>query len=186
MKKIVFLDEYSVCGRDLSAVKALGDYTGYDVTSPEQIEERCRDAEIIITNKVILDASAIARLPRLRLICVAATGMNNVDLAAAAEHGISVRNAVGYSTESVAEATIGSALALLRETVYYDRYFKSGRYASAAKRRVWPRLSDAMWPTPPLRASNARRTTPPCRSPNFSRNRTWCRCTAPSPNAREV
>ena len=64
MKKIVFLDEYSVCGRDLSAVKALGDYTGYDVTAPEQIVERCRDAEIIITNKVILDASAIDRLPR--------------------------------------------------------------------------------------------------------------------------
>ena len=131
MKKIVFLDEYSVCGRDLSAVKALGDYTGYDVTAPDQIVERCRDAEAVITNKTVLDAATIDRLPRLRLICVAATGMNNVDLAAAAERGISVRNAVGYSTESVAEATIGSALALLRETVYYDRYFKSGRYASA-------------------------------------------------------
>jgi len=131
MKKIVFLDEYSVCGCDLEAVKALGDYTGYDVTAPDQIVERCRDAEAVITNKTVLDAATIDRLPRLRLICVAATGMNNVDLAAAAERSISVRNAVGYSTESVAEATIGSALALLRETVYYDRYFKSGRYASA-------------------------------------------------------
>ncbi len=133
MKKIVFLDEYSVCGRDLSAVKALGDYTGYDTTAPEQIEERCRDAEIIIANKTVLDADTIARLPSLRLICVAATGMNNVDLAAAAERGIEVRNAVGYSTDSVAEATLGSALSLLRETVYYDEYVKSGRYASAER-----------------------------------------------------
>ncbi len=131
MKKIVFLDEYSICGRDMSAVKALGDYTGYDTTAPEQIAERCRGAEIVIANKTVLDAATIDRLPDLRLICVAATGMNNVDLAAAAERGISVRNAVGYSTDSVAEATMGAALALLRETVYYDEYFKSGRYAAA-------------------------------------------------------
>lgn len=131
MKKIVFLDEYSVCGRDMSAVKALGDYTGYDTTAPEQIAERCRGAEIVIANKTVLDAATIDRLPDLRLICVAATGMNNVDLAAAAERGISVRNAVGYSTDSVAEATMGAALALLRETAYYDEYFKSGRYAAA-------------------------------------------------------
>lgn len=131
MKKIVFLDEYSICGRDMSAVKALGDYTGYDTTAPEQIAERCRGAEIVIANKTVLDAATIDRLPDLRLICVAATGMNNVDLAAAAERGISVRNAVGYSTDSVAEATMGAALALLRETAYYDEYFKSGRYATA-------------------------------------------------------
>jgi len=148
MKKIVFLDEYSVCGRDLSAVKALGDYTGYDATSPEQTADRCRDAEVVIANKVLLDAAAIDRLPRLRLICVAATGMNNVDLAAAAEHGISVRNAAGYSTESVAEATIGSALALFHETVYYDRYFKSGRYASAERIFCFDR------PTAQLRGKN--------------------------------
>ena len=129
--KIVFLDEYSVCGRDMSAVKAFGDYTGYETTSPEQVVERCAGAEIVITNKVVLDALAIGSLPDLRLICVAATGMNNVDLAAAADRGIEVRNAVGYSTYAVAETTIGAALALLRETVYYDEYFKSGRYASA-------------------------------------------------------
>ncbi len=131
MKKIVFLDEYSICGRDMSAVKALGDYTGYDTTAPQQIAERCRGAEIVIANKTVLDAATIGRLPDLRLICVAATGMNNVDLAAAAERGISVRNAVGYSTDSVAEATMGAALALLRETAYYDEFFKSGRYATA-------------------------------------------------------
>ena len=127
--KIVFLDSYSVGGCDLSAIRRLGDYTGYEFTRREQIAERCGDAEIVITNKVVLDADILRRLPQLRLICIAATGMNNVDLEAAAELGIEVRNAVGYSTFSVAEATIGAALALLRETAYYNNYFHSGAYS---------------------------------------------------------
>lgn len=114
--KIVFLDEYSLAGRDLSAVKALGDYTGYDMTAPDEVAVRCADAEIVVTNKVRLDAATIAQLPHLRLICVAATGVNNIDLDAAAEHGVEVRNAAGYSTHSVAETTLGAAIALLRES----------------------------------------------------------------------
>lgn len=129
--KIVFLDEYSVCGRNLDGIKCRGEYVAYQTTSPDQVVERCVDAEIVITNKVVLDAEKIAALPNLRLICVAATGMNNVDLEAAAQHGIEVRNAVGYSTYAVAETTIGSALALLREVTYYDNYFKSGEYAKS-------------------------------------------------------
>ena len=131
--KIVFLDEYSVCGRDLSYITHWGDYTGYETTSLDEVIEKSKDAEIIITNKVVLDAEKIVALPNLRLICVAATGMNNVDLNAAAEHGIIVRNAVGYSTYAVAETTLSSALALLREVVYYDNYFKSGAYATSDK-----------------------------------------------------
>ena len=131
--KIVFLDEYSVCGRDLSSIKRFGDYTGYDTTSPDQVLERCADAEVVISNKVVLNAAIIASLPKLRLICVAATGMNNIDLNAAAEHGVEVRNAVGYSTYSVAETTICSALSLLREVTYYDNYFKSGEYAKSER-----------------------------------------------------
>ena len=131
--KIVFLDEYSICGRDLSRIKHHGEYIGYETTLPEEVVERCQDAEIVITNKVVLDAEKIAALPNLKLICVAATGLNNVDLEAAAEHGVEVRNAVGYSTYAVAETTIGSALALLREVTYYDNYFKSGEYAKADK-----------------------------------------------------
>lgn len=131
--KIVFLDEYSVCGCDLSAIKNFGDYIGYETTTPEQVVERCRDAEVVISNKVVLDAATIAALPHLRLICVAATGMNNIDLNAAAEHGVEVKNAIGYSTYAVAETTICSALALLREVIYYDNYFKSGSYASSER-----------------------------------------------------
>ena len=131
--KIVFLDEYSICGRDLSSIKKFGDYIGYETTSPEQVLERCTDAEIVISNKVVLDAAIIAALPKLRLICVAATGMNNIDLNAAAEHGVEVRNAVGYSTYSVAETTLCSALSLLREVTYYDNYFKSGEYSKSER-----------------------------------------------------
>lgn len=131
--KIVFLDEYSVCNSDLSQIKSLGEYAGYPTTEPQQVVERCRDAEIVITNKVVLDADKIASLPNLRLICVAATGVNNVDLVAATERGIEVKNAVGYSTYAVAETTICCALSLLREVSYYDNYFKSGKYATAER-----------------------------------------------------
>lgn len=129
---IVFLDAYSLGGADLSAIRTLGNYTSYDTTRPEEVVDRCREADIVITNKVVLDRTAIERLPRLRLICVAATGTNNIDLAAAAEHGIAVRNAVGYSTHAVTETTVGAALALLRQVVYYDRYTKE-HYAGAER-----------------------------------------------------
>lgn len=131
--KIVFLDEYSICNRNIGAIKALGDYTGYETTLPEQVVERCLDAEIVITNKVVLDAEKITALPKLKLICVAATGMNNVDLVAASEKGVLVMNAVGYSTYAVAETTLCSALSLLREVTYYDNFFKSGDYAAAER-----------------------------------------------------
>lgn len=146
--KIVFLDEYSICGCDLSTIKSMGEYIGYETTSAEQTLERCKGAEVVITNKVILDGETLAALPDLRLICVAATGMNNVDLVAAAELGIEVRNAVGYSTYSVAEATISSALALFREVIYYDEYFKSGRYAAS------DRIFNFDRPTAQLRGKN--------------------------------
>lgn len=131
--KIVFLDEYSLSGADTGRLRALGDYTGYDFTSPEEVVERCRDAETVIANKTVIDRSAMQMLPRLRLICIAATGMNNVDLDAAAELGIEVRNAKGYSTHAVAETTLGAAIALMRHSVYYDRYVKSGAYSASGR-----------------------------------------------------
>lgn len=131
--KIVFLDEYSLSGADLSRLRALGDYTGYEYTLPEQVEERCREAEVVVTNKVVMDRGHIAALPRLRLICVAATGVNNIDLDAAAEHGVEVRNVAGYSTHAVAETTLGAAIALRRHVVYYDRYAKSGDWSASGR-----------------------------------------------------
>ncbi len=131
--KIVFLDEYSLSGADTGRLRALGDYTAYDFTTPDQVVERCRDAEIVIVNKVVLDREKLRALPRLRLICIAATGMNNVDLEAAAESGIEVRNVKGYSTHAVAETTLGAAIALRRHAIYYDRYVKSGAYSASGR-----------------------------------------------------
>ena len=116
--KIVFLDEYTLGGTDLNPIKRLGEYTGYNSTQPGEVIQRAAEAEILIVNKIVIDEQTMAALPSLRLICVAATGTNNIDLAAAARRGIEVRNAVGYSTHTVVEATIGAALGLLLEIVY--------------------------------------------------------------------
>ncbi|MBE6202272.1 MAG: hydroxyacid dehydrogenase [Rikenellaceae bacterium] len=141
MKKIVFLDEYSIAGRDLTSITSQGDYTAYENTAKEQVVERLKGAEIAITNKVMIDGDAMRQLPDLRLICVAATGMNNVDLNAAAELGIEVKNAVGYSTTSVAETTLASALALARNIVYFNEYFHDGRYSKADRAFCYDRLT---------------------------------------------
>lgn len=130
MAKIVFLDEYSLGGYDLSAIKSLGEYTGYDRTTAYQTLERCKGATVVITNKVYISRETMQQLPDLKMIAISATGMNNVDLEAAAELGIVVKNVSGYSTYSVAEATLGAALSLLRNSSYYDNYFKSGSYAA--------------------------------------------------------
>ncbi|MDY3979675.1 MAG: NAD(P)-dependent oxidoreductase [Tidjanibacter sp.] len=129
--KIVFLDEYTLGGTDLNPIKRLGEYTGYNSTQPGEVIQRAAEAEILIVNKIVIDEQTMAALPSLRLICVAATGTNNIDLAAAARRGIEVRNAVGYSTHTVVEATIGAALGLLRQIVYYDDYCHSGRYSAS-------------------------------------------------------
>ena len=128
--KIVFLDAYTLSDADLSRVQAMGDYSSYYNTKVDEIIERVGDAEIVITNKVPFSRETMKALPNLRLICVAATGVNIIDLEAAAELGIDVRNAAGYSTESVTETTIGAALALCRNIGYYDNYIKSGGYTA--------------------------------------------------------
>lgn len=141
MKKIVFLDEYSIAGCDLSKITSQGEYVAYENTAKEQVVERLQGADIAITNKVLIDGEAMRQLPNLKLICVAATGMNNVDLNTAAELGIDVKNAVGYSTISVAETTLASALALARNVVYFDEYFHDGRYAKADRAFCYDRLT---------------------------------------------
>ena len=130
MAKIVFLDEYSLGDMDLTPIKELGEYVGYDRTSKEQVVERCKDAEVVICNKTLLRAETLRALPNLRFIAIAATGMNNVDLDVAAELGIGVKNVAGYSTSSVAEATLTFALSLFKNTAYFDNYFKCGAYAA--------------------------------------------------------
>lgn len=141
MRKIVFLDEYSIAGRDMSKIAAMGEYVAYDNTRKEEVVERLRGAEIAISNKVMISGEAMRQLPDLKLICVAATGMNNVDLVTAKELGIEVKNAVGYSTTSVAETTLASALALARHIAYFNDYFHDGRYAAADRAFCFDRMT---------------------------------------------
>ena len=141
MKKIVFLDEYSIAGRDLSSITSQGEYVAYENTRKEEVVERLKGADVVITNKVVIDGEAMRQLPDLKLICVAATGMNNVDLEAAKELGIVVKNAVGYSTTSVAETTLASALALARNIVYFNEYFNDGRYSKADRAFCYDRFT---------------------------------------------
>jgi len=128
--KIVFLDSATV-GDDVSllSIEALGELTKWPVTLPDQIRERVAEAEVIITNKVMVDRFAIDSAPQLRLICVAATGTNNVDIAYASEKGIPVKNVVGYSTDSVLQVTFTMILGLIGKLNYFDSYVKDGSYS---------------------------------------------------------
>ncbi len=128
---IVFLDAMTLGKSDLSAIDRVGNLTLYPFSTPEECVERAKLAEIVITNKVVLNRKILQKLPKLRLICIAATGMNNIDLDAAKEFNIAVKNVAGYSTASVAQHTIMLALGLLGHTSYYDSYIKSGRYSKS-------------------------------------------------------
>jgi len=128
--KIVFLDAATVGEvKNLAALTGMGQYKQYDYTNPSQRIERIGDSHIIITNKVVIDREVMDACPSIQLICIAATGMNNVDLDYAAERKIQVKNVSGYSTESVAQATFSMLLYLLNNSAYYDNYVKSGKYS---------------------------------------------------------
>ena len=129
---IIFLDKYSVDNVDTSSIEQLGDYTEYHYTEDSEIVDRCKDADIIITNKAPLKRDILSQLSKLKLVCIAATGMNNIDLEAAKEFGIEVRNAINYSTSSVAESTICGVLSLMKQIAYYDDFVKSGSYANSS------------------------------------------------------
>lgn len=132
--KIVFLDGLTLgkhsLQEQLKAINPHFHYTEYPITAPNEVLERCKGVEIILTNKVVLDRATLAALKdTLKLVCITATGMNNIDLEAASEFGIVVKNVAGYSTQSVAQHTLMMALALSGKLSFYDAYCKSGEYA---------------------------------------------------------
>lgn len=132
MLKIVFLDAQTL-GSDISLapVSDLGDYVSYPFTKPEDVFERIAGFDVVITNKVWMGKEQIDASPALKLICVAATGTNNVDTAYAASKGIPVRNAVDYSTESVTQVTWMHILNLVGKARYFDDYVKDGSYSAS-------------------------------------------------------
>ncbi|HTF81715.1 MAG TPA: NAD(P)-dependent oxidoreductase, partial [Cytophagales bacterium] len=129
---IVFLDADTM-GSDVSLapIAALGTFMPYAHTKPEEVVMRALEAQVIITNKVVLDEQILAQLPALKLICVAATGTNNIDLEYAKRHGILVNNAIDYSTKSVAQHTFTMLFALISNIMWYDPYVKGGAYAQS-------------------------------------------------------
>jgi glycerate dehydrogenase len=128
--KIVFLDSATM-GDDisLSGIEALGELACWPVTTPDEVIQRVSGADVIITNKVVISREAIDAAKNLKLICVAATGMNNVDTAYATLKGIPVKNAVGYSTDSVLQVTFTLIFGLIGKLLLYDSYVKNGKYS---------------------------------------------------------
>lgn len=130
MNNIVILDAKTL-GKvgNIDKLSDFGKVVSYDTSTSSETAARVADAEIIITNKVVIDKEVMEKCPNLKLICISATGMNNVDLEAAKDRGIVVKNAVGYSSHSVAQHTIASILQLYSQLSYYDGYVKKGDYS---------------------------------------------------------
>jgi len=128
--KIVFLDAKSIGDDiDLSIFEDFGEVIQYTFTTTEEALERTKDADIIIDNKVPINASTIGKAKKLKLVCVTATGTNNLDKPYLEQRGIAWRNVAGYSTESVAQHTFAMLFYLYEHLAYYDHYVKSEQYA---------------------------------------------------------
>jgi lactate dehydrogenase-like 2-hydroxyacid dehydrogenase len=128
--RIVVLDAETL-GK-VEALKKLstwGEVTVYAHTTPQEVASRIEEAHIVVTNKVVLTASDLATALDLQLICVAATGINNVDLEAASKRDIPVMNVKGYSTYGVAQQSIAAILSLVHRLPFLDAYVKSGAYS---------------------------------------------------------
>jgi lactate dehydrogenase-like 2-hydroxyacid dehydrogenase len=133
MDKIVFLDSETIGKVDnMKLLSKQGKLEIYESTPAELVVERCEGKEIVIVNKVDMTADVMKQLPELKLICVAATGINNVDLNYAESNGIEVKNVTGYSTDSVAQIAFTMLLYLVNKPSYYDSYVKSGAYSRSA------------------------------------------------------
>lgn len=127
--KIIFLDAKTI-GEDidLSGYDRLGEVIKYDFSTPEEAGERTKDADVIVLNKVPINEQTIGKAEHLKLVCVTATGTNNLDKEYLNQRGIAWRNVAGYSTETVAQHTFAMLFYLLEKLPYYDGYVKSERY----------------------------------------------------------
>lgn len=126
---IVFLDRKTI-GDDinLSEFHSLGNVTEYGFTNPEEIPDRIKDADVVILNKIPVNEATFGNAKNLKLICVTATGTNNLDKEFLSSKNIAWRNVAGYSTESVAQHTFAMYFYLHEHLRYYDDYVKKGKY----------------------------------------------------------
>ena len=131
MKKIVILDGKTLGELDFDKLREFGELAYYDTTKPEEVVERIKDANIVLTNKVVLNENNLKEAKNLELICETATGFNNIDIVYAKNNNIAVTNVAGYSTNTVAQHTFATVLSLYDKLSYYDNYVKSGDYAKS-------------------------------------------------------
>jgi len=130
--KIVLLDAKTLGDDlDLSSLNQFGEVVKHQTTNPSQTQEHIADADIVITNKVVIGPEHMDAAQNLKLICIAATGMNNVDLNYAKEKNIEVKNVAGYSTKSVIQLTFSLALYLIGKMAYYDSVVKSKEWTKS-------------------------------------------------------
>lgn len=137
--KICILDGYSLNPGDLdwSPVERLGDVTLFDRTPADKIVERAADADIVLTNKVPFSADTLRQLPRLRFICVLATGYNIIDTEAAARQGVVVANIPAYSTMSVAQMAFAHILNITNHVALYAREVADGKWTNCPDFCFW-------------------------------------------------
>lgn len=127
--KIVFLDAKSIGDDiDLSGYERIGQVIKYEFTTTKEVPERVKDADVVVVNKTLINEETVGTAKNLKLVCITATGTNNLDKEFLDKRGIQWRNVAGYSTESVAQHTFSLFFYLAEKMRYYDDYVKSGKY----------------------------------------------------------
>ncbi len=148
--KLVFLDRKTI-GDDINLCKFsdFGEVVEYNFSSVEEVPDRVKDADILVINKIPINESTIGAAKNLKLVCVTATGTNNLDKDYLDKRGIAWRNVAGYSTESVAQHTFSMLFYLLEHMSYYDSYVKEGKYINDTMfthfDKVFPQISGKTW-----------------------------------------
>ena len=147
MRNIVVLDGKTLGNVDYIKLNEFGQVAYYDKTEKDDVEERIKDANIILTNKVVLDRNNLKSANNVELICE--TGYNNIDIEYAKENGIAVTNVAGYSTGTVAQHTFALLLTLYDNIRYFDDFVKSGEYSKSGMftnlERTYNDLSGKVW-----------------------------------------
>ena len=131
MRKIVVLDGKTLGNVDYIKLNEFGQVVYYDMTSEDMVAERIKDADIVLTNKVVLKEKDLKSAENLKLICEMATGYNNIDMDYVRKNNNAVTNVAGYSTNTVAQHTFAMLLHLYDNLSYFDKFVKSGEYSKS-------------------------------------------------------
>lgn len=148
--KLVFLDRKTIGDDiDISSFKDFGEVVEYNFSSVNEVPDRVADADILVINKIPINEATIGGAKNLKLVCVTATGTNNLDKDYLESRNIEWRNVAGYSTESVAQHTFSMLFYLLEHMAYYDKYVKDGNYINDTMfthfDKVFPQISGKTW-----------------------------------------